>query len=324
MSSLIESTDARALSEYGVAIGSDPRLVQGAGGNISVKVDDTIWIKASGTRLAAALTSDILVGLDRTAARDAVLETEALAQFVLEGSPVGLRPSIETALHVLLPHKFVVHVHAVGSIAAGVGEDALQRISGLDPAAEFRLVPYAKPGIELAQAVATAISGIEESRAALVLMLKNHGLVVGAESLADVSRLISSIEDVLVSAAPPVLTHGHSEREGYDKLVASGTLEPWQADLLDNRRPLTPDSAVFLGELPFSRDAHGATACILEPDGSVSIKSHLGPDEREIAASMVDVARLLRGGGDISSLKDADIASLLDWDAEKWRKAMRR
>lgn len=324
MSSLTESADVHALSEYGVAIGSDPRLVQGAGGNISVKLDDTIWIKASGTRLAEALTSEILVGLDRTAARRAVLDTEVLSPFVLPGSPVGLRPSIETALHVLLPHKFVVHVHAVGSIAAGLGENALQRIVGLDSSAEFRLVPYAKPGIELARAVADAIVGIDENRGPLVLMLQNHGLVVGAETLAKVAALIGSIEATLLRVSAPSLAHDSSQRAGYNLLVKAGTLTPSQADLLDDRTPLTPDSAVFLGERPFSRDSESSTACVLEPDGSVSIDALLGPDEREIAASMVDVARLVNPGDAVSSLDEADIASLLDWDAEKWRKAMRR
>ena len=46
----------RALS---AALGSDPLRVQGPGGNTSIKDGDVMWIKASGTELANALTEDI-------------------------------------------------------------------------------------------------------------------------------------------------------------------------------------------------------------------------------------------------------------------------
>ena len=45
-------------------LGSDPLLVQGPGGNTSVKIDGTMWIKASGTELADALTGNIFVAVD--------------------------------------------------------------------------------------------------------------------------------------------------------------------------------------------------------------------------------------------------------------------
>jgi rhamnose utilization protein RhaD (predicted bifunctional aldolase and dehydrogenase) len=39
---------------YCSTIGRDPLLVQGAGGNVSWKEGNTLWIKASGTWLADA------------------------------------------------------------------------------------------------------------------------------------------------------------------------------------------------------------------------------------------------------------------------------
>jgi rhamnose utilization protein RhaD (predicted bifunctional aldolase and dehydrogenase) len=48
-----------SISAYCAEIGRDPLLVQGAGGNVSWKANDTLWIKASGTWLADAMVKDM-------------------------------------------------------------------------------------------------------------------------------------------------------------------------------------------------------------------------------------------------------------------------
>ena len=87
-------------------VGQDRALVQGPGGNTSIKHDATLWVKASGTQLADALTADIFLpvrlaplrqALDR---RDPACETSA-AFVIAELNPHALRPSIETTLHAL-------------------------------------------------------------------------------------------------------------------------------------------------------------------------------------------------------------------------------
>jgi rhamnose utilization protein RhaD (predicted bifunctional aldolase and dehydrogenase) len=39
-------------------LGADPRLIQGAGGNTSIKTGNTLWVKASGKWLAAQARAD--------------------------------------------------------------------------------------------------------------------------------------------------------------------------------------------------------------------------------------------------------------------------
>ena len=43
------------LSAISVALGSNPRLIQGAGGNTSFKTEENLWIKASGMWLSYLL-----------------------------------------------------------------------------------------------------------------------------------------------------------------------------------------------------------------------------------------------------------------------------
>ena len=54
----LELEELRRLS---ASIGASPELTQAAGGNTSIKLGDTMWIKASGTWLAHALDRDIFI-----------------------------------------------------------------------------------------------------------------------------------------------------------------------------------------------------------------------------------------------------------------------
>ena len=318
------------LIQFALEIGSNLRLVQGAGGNISVKHDGIIWIKASGTRLADAADKPIFVPLDRAAALPAVLVTETLDPFIVAASaPGGLRPSIETALHVLLPHRYVVHVHAVGTIAAGLTDGVDAEILTHPYSFATRVVPYAKPGINLALAVNAVLAGAEDS-VPVAVFLRNHGLVVGAEDLPTIRAMITEIEDRFAGQGatnPPELSSlsTTSLPEEFESLAPAGALTTDQAAILF-AGPLTPDASVYLGVRPFApeSDASELQSCIIRADGSVLIRTTLGPDEREVALSMIEIAQMARTDEAIVTLSDDDVQALLNWDAEKWRQAMKR
>ena len=128
----------RELAEFSAAIGRDPEQVQAAGGNTSTKEDGLLWVKASGLWLADALQQDIFVPVRLATVLEAVEAGEAdpvTAAVAGELNPSGLRPSIETTLHALLPHRIVVHTHSVRTIALAIRADAeallAERLDGL-------------------------------------------------------------------------------------------------------------------------------------------------------------------------------------------------
>ena len=55
----MKDKNLQEIKELCALIGSDPLLVQGPGGNASLKERETIWIKASGSWLADAERKDI-------------------------------------------------------------------------------------------------------------------------------------------------------------------------------------------------------------------------------------------------------------------------
>jgi hypothetical protein len=225
---------------------------------------------------------------------------------------------------VLLPHTVVVHVHGVGSIAAGLTDAVDEVLAGLPADFHPVVVPYSKPGVELARAVLAATPTDLTGDEPLVLVLRNHGLVVGAADVTTVEQVLRSVESRFRSAAPPEADLDPAA----PRLCPPGTLDETAADALC-AGALTPDSAVFLGPEPFGRtqDGPGPEGTVhsgfVAGDGSVWLHTGLGADEREVAASLVDIARQVPAG-EVSTLTAAQVDELVNWEAEKWRQQLKR
>ena len=233
--------------------------LQGAGGNTSIKRDGVMWIKASGTWLVDALAQDIFtpVRLDplRKAIADGDPRAAAAVDFVdTQRNAGGLRPSIETSVHAIIPAPVVVHIHCVNTIALAVRHDgeALAR-ERLRPHADLALafVPYRKPGLPLAHAIAERLS-----KGTNVLVLANHGLVVAGETVAEVADRIERVCETLsvpARVAPRVdaeklaaIVEGSDYRLPHDLATHAVALDP-KSLAIARRGSLYPDHVVFLG-----------------------------------------------------------------------------
>ena len=113
------------------------------------------------------------------------------AAVVTELNPEGLRPSIETTLHALLPHQ-------VGSIPIPCARSPWlsaptprRSLPDVSTASTGLAVPYKKPGLPLTQLIAKRL----HEQPAGIIVLGNHGLVVGAETVGAADRLLREVED---------------------------------------------------------------------------------------------------------------------------------
>ncbi|HEY3144787.1 MAG TPA: class II aldolase/adducin family protein, partial [Dongiaceae bacterium] len=103
-----QPAELQSLREVSARVGRDINLVQGAGGNSSLKLGEVLWVKASGAWLMEAEQRDIFVPVDLPGALRAL---EQRTEKMPAADPAAkLRPSIETSLHALLPHRVVLHV----------------------------------------------------------------------------------------------------------------------------------------------------------------------------------------------------------------------
>jgi len=329
---------ARQVKAFCAEIGADPLLVQGAGGNVSWKENGALWIKASGTWLADAQSKDIFVPVDLAHLRTAIdAQDFNVKPAVLGGSE--LRPSIETLLHALLPHRVVVHVHAIEVLAHLVqrhAQETLQRLVG--EAVEWVFVDYFKPGADLARAVSEQVS---QRPRAQVVFLGSHGVVIGADDTEQVASILGLLIERLqaspmalsTTAAPlpratELLTQGYvpSSDEALNELARRADM----AAILRNAWALYPDHVVFLGAAPaileadFTPDDLAATAArkpafIFAINDGVYEHSSATLAQRCQLRCYYDVVARLATAGELATLSERQVAELLNWDAEKYR-----
>ncbi len=185
-------------------LGEDKSLVLYGGGNTSVKVDDLLYVKGTGSDLAQVGESDFtplrLDCLRRLFERD--MPDPAGMMQALDGciaQQPAPRPSIETMLHAALPFPYVEHTHAYAVLAAvnveHAGQVAARLYGELAP-----LVPYRHSGIELARQCLEVFRRCGTDRT-IGLILAFHGVVAfgnsARESYENMIRLATIAEDYL-------------------------------------------------------------------------------------------------------------------------------
>src|SRR6201999_840110 len=152
----------------------DPHLVQASSGNTSIKLADTLWIKASGKWLANPEAADFLTSVKLSRARKCLSENAPIPE--TEAPACGKsRASIETAMHAVLPDNVVVHVHSVNAIAWALRADGSDELAKHLCGFDWQWIPYAPSGVPLARGIEVALSRFPRTN---VFVLANHGLVI--------------------------------------------------------------------------------------------------------------------------------------------------
>jgi len=275
----------QTLSDLAVFLGSDPTFVQGPGGNISLKSNGILVVKASGTRLMDSHLKPIFCECELT-----------------DDSKTGIgkiftrfgRPSIEVFLHAKNQSAVVAHIHSIGAIACGIRSDGQDLVTeGLKNVA---YVPYARPGEELSKLIEETVNFQSQN----IAILANHGLLVWGESIPYVKQLIIDIEENLRS---PHFT-------GIKKLSNAVYSDDSH---LDSIGFLTPDHAVFskksLLEQKISLKGFDRNSDDFVNSNWVDIQDW----------ALLESLKLIPNSVNINSLGSNEVTSLRDGEDEKYR-----
>jgi len=210
------------------AVGQDWQLVQGGGGNTSVKTADgaRMYIKASGTSLkdmdaergwrrlrvgeVLAVLADKDLGQMEAQRREALVgvRLQAACDDELAG---GGRPSVESHFHAMLG-RCVIHLHpvAVGAyVNAKEGQERLERLFSKEGVRPL-WVSYVDPGMTLASKMARLVAWYEREEGCkpAVVFLGKHGLVVSAKRPEEALRLVRLVVGRCAAALPKVKSRG--------------------------------------------------------------------------------------------------------------------
>jgi ribulose-5-phosphate 4-epimerase/fuculose-1-phosphate aldolase len=294
--------------ELSIAVSSDYSFVQGGGGNVSIKTDKDLIVKASGTRLNEATASMGFVVLNREAAKECIKSGASLQQAVAADSPDG-RPSIEAPLHVECGGKYVVHIHSVGAIAIGLIEE------GFAFCAEegWQYVEYVLPGEPLLSALK---SSDNFSSPAGVSILANHGLLVWDTSIENCIKRVVQAEDkcrnYFVGKNPfqniDEIKNGIDLENNESLDFGSVISDQWLRFILENT--LFPDQAVFLSEVKFES--------LIQDNLFFNIKP-LSMDQKEMLKLLHLLGKILRPEDCKRPLSTSEVSTVLGLDSEKYR-----
>ena len=312
-------------------IGSDPLLVQGPGGNTSMKREGEMWIKASGTLLSDAAEKDIFVAVDPA---KAIAELDGAGdgscRSALVDPDCGLRPSIETTFHAMLPQRFVFHFHSVATICHAITDIGRQQLTEKLDGLNWVSAPYRKPGIPLSQAIRESVGGSNAN----VIVLENHGLIVAGETIDAVAALIDDVEQRL-NLPILQLQEFASEPASFDGWNRMSDFSALACDLEYLERATAgtyyPDHVVFLGPaMPVADRSEMAKRdvqdfpfpAVLVPGGGVFAKADATSAQVAMVRCLFDVLTRIPADWSLLPIGESAEAELLNWDAEKYRQML--
>jgi FMN phosphatase YigB (HAD superfamily)/ribulose-5-phosphate 4-epimerase/fuculose-1-phosphate aldolase len=317
------------------AIGERYDLTQAAGGNISVKLDDCMFIKASGMLLSEvnrrngyAIVDNCRLIADLKSGQFNKLEEYALFSHA--------RASIETYMHALL-QRYTVHLHPLALNEILTRVEGRTVIEQLFPQAT--IIDYVTPGIDIAKVMCRL-----EKPSELIFLL-NHGLIVSSD---DSARVMSLVDEVVAVCE----THLAFDYARYRNTVTLSALLNTATNLnhvcylcedsvitgaqevLENLAPTFPDSVVYCA----------VRAMYLETLSSVEVEAHVAAHGvpkvivyrnlvylydvslnkcRDTESVLKSLVLLALNAAPKKYLPEAEIDFLSSWDAEIYRKNLR-
>ena len=315
------------LKDLSARLGKDALLVQAASGNTSIKLDGRLWIKASGKWLANGGDHEIFVPVDLREMRACLRQDRPyLSDFVSRSGDI-LKPSIETAMHAVLPHRVVVHVHSVNVISWAVRQDGAACLADLLHGMRWRWIPYVSSGFPLARAIQDSLSGDPD-----IFILANHGLVIAAGDCHAAEDLLREVERRLRIAPRDVSSpnRDHLERlarasgwcvpdaeevhalgthpESY-ALVAGGTLYPCHGLFLGPAAAEMDETGPPSKAAERYRSRHGVLPTLILVNGhGVLVSQRMTVAMSEVLAGLAQVVRRIAAGARVRymSLSEVD------------------
>ncbi|MFL6417764.1 MAG: class II aldolase/adducin family protein [Bryobacteraceae bacterium] len=305
-------------------------LVQASTGNTSIKVEGTLWMKASGKWFANADQDDFFVDLDVSEIQEGLRQASTLESLYNRPSSKLARGSIETTMHATLPFPVVVHVHSLNTLAWAVradGESQLKiRLNGLS----WQWLPYVPSGLPLALEIERVFSRHPGTN---VFVLSNHGLVVCGETCDSVQCLLAEVERRLQieprSAPPPDLPllaelrrsgpwnvpelprlHALATDLDSQKILSGGFLYPCQAMFLPATCPV---------QLPFGSTIQSSADYFWIVDrAGVLIRDGIGRAELEMLIGLSEVIQRIDPHAPLNYLSDSQLEHVLSKEASQY------
>ena len=241
-------TDIKKFYNVSKEIGENYSLIQGAGGNTSFKDGDYIAIKKSGSNLSESIKNDIFSSKN-------LIDLKNFYNNETQNKKYSDELSIETPLHIIFSEKYVFHYHSLLSIIISVGQHK-DNVKKICERLNISWIPYKRPGVELAKEVDSKLASSNNR----IFFLQNHGMLLGANEIDEVSETITRLENSFLellgltdSFCRINLNYLGLSNDSLHMYGVTGSANLENLELI-NDKFLFPDHAVFGNYKYFSKD----------------------------------------------------------------------
>ena len=331
------------LRRLSARIGHDLNLAQAGGGNTSIKDGDTLWVKASGKWLVHAAEEDMFLPAPLGEILRGVAEGRDYKGEHKMPSGEALRPSVETTMHAVLPHRVVIHVHSVNTIAWAVRQDGAEALRTPLHGLRWEWIPYIHPGLPLARRIQETLGSKPD-----VLILGNHGLVAGGADCESAQSLLTEVERRLEReprrgptadldwlarlaantgwrAAPDAEVHTVATDDFARIAAAAGTMYPDHCVYLGPAAATLEDGETIVDAVARYEEGYESEPVVLLASGKgVLVPKKFARAARELLICLARVTERIDERAPVQYLEDWQVAKLRNWDAEKYRIALAR
>ena len=325
----------KELEELSQEMGIDSSIVQASGGNTSIKINNVIFVKASGKKLSNATKENIFLPLDMNYILDSfkkkIIEEDDFKFKIL--IKTDLKPSIETVFHAIIPYKIVLHSHPIDIISIAINNNAKTLLSNLLGDFDWDFIPYARPGYPVAKLIYKSL----RKKKSNILILENHGLIIGADSINEARQLQKKVLKVFNLSTREIQLPDIKKIEYIRNLIPNSKLPKYSEihslgsddDFLKlvRKNPVYPDHIVFCGKRPFFLDPKCINLNSLKnleyliiPKIGVLILRKESTILEIMLKTQVQIFSRIKDFNAIKFLSDIQCSELINWEAEKYRK----
>lgn len=326
-------------------LGAEKEIVQGGGGNLSLKISEKqMIIKSSGCTFNEISKYSGLAFVDLKTIIDYYnhlivkpnYDTAIYADKVLSHAQLFIhKPSMETGFHAFLD-KAVIHTHPIvlnSIVCAKEGKKHIDELFGKD----YAWIPYVTPGHKLAKKIYDELKNYREMPK--IIILQNHGLIVSEKDLEDAFELHKSViektknylkdKKILLEQWPNVQWYNlQGLWQSYNTFVEKFIKDSEKAKSFVAKHCF-PDSVVFLSQAKIVNSIDEALndkhpVAVLPEKGFIynsSLKKAKEFDEIVTAYAMI--LKYSSKFGATNFLTVAEMEDILGLDAEKYRQNLK-
>ena len=328
--------ELRKFSELSRFCGERFDLVQAGGGNISCKVKDWMFIKASGYHLTN-VTNSSGYSIINNAKLLQDIQNDDIKSVTDYNIINKIRPSIETFMHSILK-KYTIHLHPIQVNRILISDKAEEVVRELFPTIECLLIYYLTPGIKVCNEIKSKYKDEK------IIFLKNHGIIITSDNSEEIYTLLEKV----------INTFEKYQNLNFEKYKFTNILSSYVNDIfgvnnisylcenasinnylyskseLFNERVTCPDILIYCGieiakinqleDLLEYKQKYNESPKIIIFDNHIYINGINVNKCRDIEDVLLSNLIILDSNYDKDYLPNEEICYLNNWDAEKYRK----